>query len=428
MEQILFIHSDQRLDGVIPLLRHSIRDRITVAGDFDEGLRLVFEKRPTIIFIQHEIGGGSCIAVVTHIRSLLRESSPRLILLSPEKPPKFMAGRDLFDNVIPVLNDGQLLLDSIVMELRAIGRITFVEENEPEGPLSDPAGPPIELPPLGEGETFSEADKFSVPPPLEAPAGMELRFEPLDGLTADSSPPPSPEPSPPEESPPAVSPSSATLPQPPPQPLPDPFSERDRDHPFFGINREDSTELPPYDQLFSLRKERSSGVSAKRVVPLAFLLLILAGGVYYLTQRVDTPPLTGSTGGGAQTGSVNQVRPVRRPFTLPLVLNDIPIDQKAMEQKPGWEVRRSSQFSVRIYREYGVVKALQVVGLTSNGLPADLVAKLVDAAGGGFEAAARRVLEGGVSLEEKRNGEGVEMAVYRRGDTPEPVALVFSFP
>ncbi|GAB4299613.1 MAG: hypothetical protein Fur0034_11430 [Desulfuromonadia bacterium] len=170
-------------------------------------------------------------------------------------------------------------------------------------------------------------------------------------------------------------------------------------------------------------------LSARRVISVALLLLVLAGGGYYLMLRGGDNPLTGSSvRSPQQRETAKHDRPSRRPVLLPSDLNDIPIDQKAMEQKPGWEIRRSSQFTVRIYREDGDVKALQVIGSTPGGLPVDLVAKLVDVAGGGFQVGSRRVLEGGVSLEEKHNGEGVEMAVYRRGDAPEPVALVFSFP
>lgn len=435
MEQILFIHTDQRLNGIISPLGRDIRDRITVATDFDEGLRLVFEKRPVIMFVQYEIAGVSCIPLVTHVKSLLREGAPRIVLFRVETSQKVIPGRDLFDGVIPISDDQQKLLEEVERELRHCTAVTFVSDDQPVVSPDEPC----EIAPLGEGETFSEPDEsLDAPPgePLGVNREMEVQFEPVDDHLPPFSHPPTvgsgelPDVTPPDsslpigETIPAMSPATTTVSSGEGVRGGDDDTRR-----FFEVSTEDTIELPSYDQVFSLRKERSSRFSPQQVITIVLIFLLLAGGGYYLaTVGSKSAPATSPHTASVPTQPPRNDVTARRPFVLPSLLSDIPLDRKGSEQKPGWEVRSSPLLSIRVYRENEAVKAVQVIALTPAGVPADVVTKLVDAAGGGFLEVSRTTLDGTVSLHLKRNREGVELGVYRRESMNDPLALVLAFP
>lgn len=88
MNTILFISDDFRSGDLLTFLRSHYKGRVKLAPDFDQGLKDVFDNRPSGVFIQSEISGISGETVARHIKTLLRTEAPRIILVhtAPLKP------------------------------------------------------------------------------------------------------------------------------------------------------------------------------------------------------------------------------------------------------------------------------------------------------------------------------------------------------
>lgn len=427
MVQILFIVNDERVDRVIPALEQEMRMRVTVAGDFDEGLRLIFEKRPAIVFVQHEIGGHSCIAVIEHVKNLLRDSSPRMVVIVNEGR-RLVAGRDLFNDLVTVGDDPSRVLDDLRRVVRESGLIELAPI------LSSSVGKnPFEAD-SGEGDVdFSTRE---ITPPLE---GYETTGEALastsqhEGVRFDQdlSGPASPEPF--TISSPAGGGSAegrgggqrdleshslggADLPGTiRSEELHDPAVERDHQ------------EFPPYDQIFSLRKRsRSSPWKIWAIAGGTLLIVVVAGGyVLFAPARSTTskpPPLSPAAEIASPQAKTDVV------VSLPPELENAPVDRDASSRRPGWEIRRTASVEVRIMREEGRLKGVQVLATTPEGLPQRLVDDILTAAGGGFGGSRDSRIDEGITLEVRRNGRGVEAGIYRRKEIPAPLAVILAVP
>jgi len=81
MVNLLFISSNPKIDAVKTALQPSLRVKIDTVGDFDIGLKDVFEKRPAVVFIQDHIAGVTGESVARHIQMLLGSSAPSFIFM-----------------------------------------------------------------------------------------------------------------------------------------------------------------------------------------------------------------------------------------------------------------------------------------------------------------------------------------------------------
>lgn len=81
MVNVFMISSDERIAGLVEFFQPFFKSKIRCAADFDNGLKEVFENRPTIVFIQSEIDTVSAETVSGHIKSLLGTVSPRIVFM-----------------------------------------------------------------------------------------------------------------------------------------------------------------------------------------------------------------------------------------------------------------------------------------------------------------------------------------------------------
>jgi len=81
MLNVFFISSDKRVATLIEYFQPFFKSKIRCASDFDNGLKEVFENRPSVVFIQSMIGTVSGETVSRHIKSLLGSASPRIVFM-----------------------------------------------------------------------------------------------------------------------------------------------------------------------------------------------------------------------------------------------------------------------------------------------------------------------------------------------------------
>ncbi len=81
MTNLVVISNDQRVSTLIDSAQPLVQGKIALADSFDLGMAYVFEKHPAAVYLQDTIDGISCQKVAHHIRSMLQNSAPRLILL-----------------------------------------------------------------------------------------------------------------------------------------------------------------------------------------------------------------------------------------------------------------------------------------------------------------------------------------------------------
>jgi hypothetical protein len=81
MLNIYVISNDKRVASLIEYFQPYCKTKIRSAADFDLGLKEVFENRPSVVFIQSCIGTVSGETVARHIKSLLGTESPRIIFI-----------------------------------------------------------------------------------------------------------------------------------------------------------------------------------------------------------------------------------------------------------------------------------------------------------------------------------------------------------
>lgn len=81
MVNLLFISNNSKIDTIKNVLQPLLKVKIDVVGDFDFGLKDVFEKRPAIVFIQEQIAGVAGESVARHIQMLLGSGAPSFIFM-----------------------------------------------------------------------------------------------------------------------------------------------------------------------------------------------------------------------------------------------------------------------------------------------------------------------------------------------------------
>ena len=108
MLNVFVISSDTRVRSLIEHFQPFFKTKIRCASDFDNGLKEVFENRPSVVFIQSTIGTVSGETVSRHIKSLLGSQSPRIVFLG-ENDLKAKTGTSWCDDWISLGDSEQQL-------------------------------------------------------------------------------------------------------------------------------------------------------------------------------------------------------------------------------------------------------------------------------------------------------------------------------
>ena len=119
MVNLLFISSNPKIEAVKAALQPLLKLKIDIVGDFDYGLKDVFEKRPAIVFIQDQIAGVTGESVARHIQMLLGSGAPTFILMHDGNlKAKLIKG--LYEYLIDLSQSDSKVLASIQSTLESV--------------------------------------------------------------------------------------------------------------------------------------------------------------------------------------------------------------------------------------------------------------------------------------------------------------------
>ncbi len=441
MITILFISDDPRVADLIARFQPQLRGRMRLSHDFDQGLKEVFDNRPSAVFIQGDITGISGETVARHIKTLLRGEAPRIVLMH-SAPLAAQGAKKWFDYSVDFSVSQDEIDEQFKLRLMEIAPGHWQKDDvEQPGSPEDVAvvnGEDASIPGLthsAESEPFEWESAGNFEPPAEEllystanpfPA-VEGDDAPLDdvqsvlvgrGIEAGASDVPShctlpsevmatiieesvttqsallePHPSSPSPviSSPIVPPRvEKPIPAFSPPPVPPyrepvvpaeqpvaPLSSFSADAPLGGSVRD---AVPP-------RTTERGGAAGRRLsLWAAAIVLLLIGGVVggiLLLKGED------GNGNPASKPAVSPAKPHRESSApapvgkaapaagLPSFIPASGKDRGFGKTHPGWERYRGHGVEYRIFRENGRLKALQVLALNGKAIPESHIATIV---------------------------------------------------
>lgn len=119
MLNLLLIVSSAKAGSLKSRLKPQLKARIDVVEDFDHGLKDVFEKRPSVVVIQEQIGGVSGDSVARHIQMLLGGGAP-VFILAHEGNDKAKTVKGLFEYLVDLNKGEEAVVNDIMSALKSI--------------------------------------------------------------------------------------------------------------------------------------------------------------------------------------------------------------------------------------------------------------------------------------------------------------------
>jgi hypothetical protein len=443
MNTIIIICNDPHIVPVKEAIQPLLTAKIAIVPDFDTGLKEVFEKRPLAVFIQDEIAGVKGETVTRHIKSLLQANSPQFIHLAhvtgPDMMREFRDGINLnlpIEELIAVFREhlskvpGIRWKEQAASPAESVPRILPPQNSSAKDEVFS-GDRPGEKAPAPEDEIFSFITHFEDDAP-SLPADDLFSFigddvpHPEGGISAPPAPdPPSPKPvdfRKEQSAPPPVS-----VPEPPLTPLqPAPAPDSD------WMTGADSEELPfPVEAAAPTRQWR---------MPLAIvgvvLVTLVCGVVLYLMYPVGPKP---------QSSAVSQKHPIAAPVpvapataapagtvrrvTLPSFIPKEGFDPTYGTAKPGWERYVSPRREYLVFRENGVIRAIQIIALQKDTIDAPFVsAALRELCGDATCVIRSRSSRNGYLIEQGETSTKAEVMIYKTTGTGETRGVVLSLP
>ena len=136
MQTVIIICDDPRMKFVKDAIQPLLTTKISVATNFSEGLQMIFEKQPLVVFIADNICGIKRETVIHHVKSLLQSSSPRFITLDHIAVGHGLTG-DFCEGInldVPV----EELVEVLRTHLEKVPSILWVEHGPRPTTLADP--------------------------------------------------------------------------------------------------------------------------------------------------------------------------------------------------------------------------------------------------------------------------------------------------
>lgn len=465
MNTILFISDDFRSSDLLTFLRSHYKGRVKLAPDFDQGLKDVFDNRPSGVFIQSEISGISGETVARHIKTLLRTEAPRIVLVhtAPLKP---QGGKKWFDDSL----DFNQSADELAHALRecvlaispglwvddAVGESGAADEAIAEPAIDEPAidEPAVDAAPSAGDEAAQEIDateenaapefefnSWDVPAlpterhaPVEdaapvyvaaAPAVAEVVPVAVNVVTPPPAAPVEPVPeADPAPAPPRTAPSVADFSAP-------PVAAKQKPRPA----------VPPFRATGS--SPARAGRKSLRMPLLAVLLMMAsAAAAYFLLHPGKPSQPAAAVAPSVPSASTPSAPPADAPAPtadpapehpasatqLPTFIPTKERDEAFSRANPGWERYRGKGMEFRVYRESGAVKAVQVIAAGKGGIAESYVAMVLRELTGSEDRTdpARRKKDGYLVESARTAGNG-EIVVYRgKGGTIRGIVLSLS--
>lgn len=479
MITILFISCDPRVADLIARFQPQLKGRMRLSHDFDQGLKEVFDNRPSAVFIQGDISGISGETVARHIKTLLRGEAPRIVLMH-SAPPAVQGAKKWFDYAVDFSGSQDEIDEQFKLRLREIAPGHWLE-NEGKRPgspesVSEVNGDDASVPGLthaaesepfewesdGNFEPLAEEPLYSTENSCPAVEGYDASLDDVQsvlvgrGIEAGTSDVPSHRAMPSEVMPTIIEESVTTQsavmephPSSPPPVISSPIvpPRAEKPTPAFSPPVSPSLEaVAPAEQpaasLSSFSADATLGGSVRAAVPprttthvggagrrlslwTAAIVLLLIGGV-----AGGILLLKGEDGNRnpASKPAVSPAKPLRESSApapvdkaasaagLPSFIPASGKDSEFGKTHPGWERYRGHGVEYRIFRENGRLKALQVLALNGKAIPESHFATIVKKlTGSELHTVVSQSKKGAYRREVLRVTVKGEVVLYRKG-------------
>jgi hypothetical protein len=460
MNNLLFISNNPQIKLLKAYFQQILKMRIEVVGDFDQGLKDVFEKRPAVVCIQDQIGGVSGESVARHIQLLLGKDASHFILMH-EGNPKARIVSGLFDHLVDLTVPFEKVCESLSKALKivlgshwdaiytalpVVKQSVFqevdsgispadqlIEDFITESSIFNPQNvmplPGQEVEPVAEPESVFEHDlpggppaepaaaMITLPKPLVAPDPLVLPVQ-MDPLVAGKKPP-------------------ASL----MQPLLDPPVRPTVQKPPVAVVTEESaisdeTSVPVEELLQAFEENYKSRKRMIRLVIIVILVLLVFGlvlivlkqrtGVSHspvavVKQQLPVRPEQPEQTQVVQT-LVSSVKPSNRvtqttasmPDLIPSFIPKSGHDAGFSNKKPGWSRYLSERRDYRLFHADGKLMALQVLVIGDSTItPSELKLALRELTGNEQFPAGHQEHKGELWLEHALASGHAELLIYR---------------
>ncbi len=475
MLNLLFISDSPKVEYLKSVLQPVLKVIIDIVTDFDLGLKDVFEKRPTTVCIQDEIGGVTSESVARHIQMLLGKNAPTFILLHKGNG-NARAINGLYEYLIDLSQPNDVLEEDIKNTLKlllgdqwakiAITPASLPHAAEHESSVVAPAdaSPPpdddfgtchsdillsasdevAELILEGKNRVVQTSDNSAViSPVIEADSGTlsdedarvvtavvvphSMGVADSPGLAEISNSGPQKTKSV------IVSPSVKPVVNAPPTPVKSTLTPPAA---AFRINQKAPPVEDPFpEDPFQKIAENTSSKShlfSRRVVVVLTVILIAAGGWYIASQepqlissmwlRFMPSPEAKKT---LVPSAVLEKKPVQSVVPLSTVTPTLPAfipkegyDSTFATKKPGWERYVGKLAEFRLYRVSGRIKAVQLLAVNNTTIPESLLKSvLLEYVGSSKYQITSRTIKAGVHVESGIIPNKGDILIYRNRES-----------
>ncbi|MBI5656125.1 MAG: hypothetical protein HZC44_04600 [Geobacter sp.] len=441
MVTIVIISNDSHVLLLKERFQPLITAQICIFSDFEQGMVAVFDKRPAAVFIQREIGGTTAEVIAKQIKGLLRDASPRIVLMGDLEGQKGERP-SCFDDSFDFASSEEELCAFFGTQLKKIPHLRWKEGDGP----ADWGGVTPEVIPVHQELYRVEDHAVSAPG-----SGVEPQERSADTPpTAISHPPESsvavgqggerpvePVPAGVDGQPLAVAPRSVSSPQPPaagesasagaaspqrPRPPAAPSRPRPASPPHPEMQVE---ELPPFESLFGQEPRQHSLPLFAAAALLGVLILgISVYGVARLpviqslfrTAPTPAQPQPAAPAVQAVVDNRSTAQSAQR-ASLPRLISPDRKDVAYSTTHPGWERFFSPGMEFRVFRSGSDIKAIQVIAAGEKGIGEEVVAGLLqDLLGSGDYSATSRARKKDYLVDQATLANGAELALYRKSD------------
>ncbi len=411
MLNLLIISNNNKAESIRKILQPMLKAKIDILGDFDLGLKEVFEKRPTTVLIQDNLDGVSAENVARHIEMLLGKNGPTFILMH-DGNPTVKPVKGLFDHVVDLSMPAKPFFEDLISKLKLVYGDQWVKfyiasDSNRKGPVAgvtpgidrDAANRMVhELLSDLNSENESQEEKVVLRSAekiktevAEDSKIIATKTEEVTALLVETANG--------HRQIQLVSEDQKAVPQnqkakPQINPPSQPVSTGIKSVPLSSSQNADSAESPPPDLsklsddiLLSFEKNYRTDSSHWKSVAIigVIVICILAGGWYLLGNNLTTPattrkkqetpaasvaqPVTSAVSVAApanivqktlssSTKSVNEAK-----VTLPSFVSLKGRDLAFTGNGPGWERYLSESVDIRLFRKEGRLRAIQVLAL-----------------------------------------------------------------
>ncbi|GAM07989.1 hypothetical protein OR1_00259 [Geobacter sp. OR-1] len=462
MVTIIIISNDPHVMHLKERFQPLIKGQICIFSDFEQGLMAVFDKRPASVFIQREINGTAAEVIARQIKGLLRDGSPRIILMgaiagSPQERPK------CFDDSFDFAATEEELSSFFGAQLEKIPHLLWkdgmgaaewvaatAEHEMPDQELSlvTVSDSSLLTDPFSLSQTDNRSDlghvsqlnarteaatgQTAVPPPAvvpQAPPGVghgrvqpppaQVKKTPPAGRSAESVRKPEPAQKPPKRA-------AATVTAVRPEEVAVPTRAAKEDFSSFGV------------------RGVSFGRQVNWIYLAGFVVAAVLGGVLYFSGSI--PAGRWLTGGKPapvkpqspakqasapaiplqhQRTTVRQVRPASLPQMIPVNGKD----PQYSAGHPGWERFSSKGYDFLVFRSNNEIKAVQVVASRDNVITPAMIAELLQQlCGSSAYTSTGTTGKNGYILEQAGLPGGGELVIYRKKPDPRVRGVVITVP